>query len=107
MYAVFVTGGKQYKVQEGDTLRVEKLAVEEGSSVEFDSVLLVADGDNVEVGSPYVEGRKVQATVRSQGRGKKIKVVKFKRRKGYRRQMGHRQSYTELEITGISPSAGS
>lgn len=107
MYAVFVTGGKQYKVQQGDTLRVEKLAVEEGSSVEFNSILLVADGDTVEVGSPYVEGRKVLATVRSHGRGKKIKVVKFKRRKGYRRQMGHRQSYTELEITDISLSASS
>ena len=105
MYAVFVTGGKQYKVQQGDTLRVEKLAAEEGSSVQFNSILLVADGDNVEVGSPYVEGRKILATVRSHGRGKKIKVVKFKRRKGYRRQMGHRQSYTELEITDISPSA--
>lgn len=105
MYAVFVTGGKQYKVQQGDTLRVEKLAVEEGSSMEFDSILLVADGDRVEVGSPYVEGRKILATVRSHGRGKKVKVVKFKRRKGYLRQMGHRQSYTELEITDISPGA--
>lgn len=101
MYAVIVTGGKQYRVKEGDTLRVEKLTAAEGDTVEFDRVLAVGDGDSLQVGSPYVEGGKVSATVKSHGRGKKIKVIKFKRRKGYRRQMGHRQSYTELQVASI------
>jgi len=102
MYAVIATGGKQYKVAEGDTLRIEKLAAEAGQAVEFDKVLLVADGDKVNIGTPYVDGGKVSAKVNIHGRGKKIEVIKFKRRKQYRKQMGHRQDFTEVEITGIS-----
>ncbi len=102
MYAVIKTGGKQYRVAEGDTLRVEKLGVEEGGDVEFDQVLMVADGDKVTVGAPLVDGGKVTATVVSNGRGKKVKIIKFRRRKHHRKQMGHRQSYTEVKITGIS-----
>jgi large subunit ribosomal protein L21 len=102
MYAVIQTGGKQYRVSQGDTLRVEKLGAEEGASIDIDKVLMVADGDNVTVGTPYVDGGKVTATVKSQGRGKKVKIVKFKRRKQYLKRQGHRQWYTELEITGIS-----
>jgi large subunit ribosomal protein L21 len=101
MYAVIKSGGKQYQVQEGDTIRVEKLSVKEGGKVTLDEVLLVADGDKVTVGTPNVAGAKVTATVQSHGRGPKVKIVKFKRRKHYQRQTGHRQSYTELAITGI------
>jgi len=102
MYAVIKCGGKQYRVSQGDTLRVEKLATEAGASVDIDSVLMVADGDNVTVGAPYVAGGKVTATVTKHGRADKISIVKFRRRKHYRRQMGHRQHFTELEITAIS-----
>lgn len=102
MYAVVKTGGKQYRVVEGGRLRVERLDAEPGSEIELDHVLLVADGDNVTVGSPLIEGAKVTATVAAHGRGKKIEVVKFRRRKNYRRQAGHRQHFTELQITGIS-----
>ena len=102
MYAVIVTGGKQYRVAEGDVLRVEKLSVDAGESVDLDKVLMVADGDDVRVGAPYLDGGRVTATVKSHGRGKKIKIVKFRRRKHHRKQMGHRQDYTELQITGIA-----
>ena len=102
MYAVIKTGGKQYRVTEGETLKVEKLDVEEGAAVEFDQVLMIADGDQVQVGAPYVEGARVTATVQSQGRGPKVLIVKFRRRKHYRKTQGHRQSYTELKISGIS-----
>jgi large subunit ribosomal protein L21 len=102
MYAVIATGGKQYRVAEGDTIRVEKLTADEGSAVEFEKVLMVADGDDVKVGAPYIDGGKVSATVKAHGRGKKVEIVKFRRRKHHRKQMGHRQSYTEIEITGIS-----
>ena len=102
MYAVIKSGGKQYKVQEGDTIRVEKINAEEGGEISLDEVLMVADGDNVSVGAPVVEGASVAATVASHGRGEKIKVIKFKRRKHHRKQMGHRQAYTELKITGIN-----
>ncbi len=102
MYAVFTTGGKQYKVQQGDRLKVERLAAEEGAELEFDKVLLVGDVDDVKVGAPYLDGVKVSARVTTHGRGKKIKVVKFKRRKNYLRTQGHRQAYTEVEITGIA-----
>ena len=105
MHAVFVTGGKQYRVTEGDILRVEKLATEEGGTVDFDKVLMVTDGEETRLGAPYVEGGKVTAKVRSHGRHKKIRIIKFKRRKHHMKQMGHRQYFTELEITGISPSA--
>ncbi len=102
MYAVIKSGGKQYKVREGDTLRVEKIDVEEGGEISLDDILMVADGDDISVGTPIVAGATVAATVKSHGRGPKIKVIKFKRRKQHRKQMGHRQAYTELEITGIN-----
>ena len=102
MYAVVKTGGKQYRVAEGDTLKVEKLGVEEGETVELDKVLMVADGEEIKVGAPYLKGGKVTATVKSNGRGKKIKIIKFRRRKHHMKRQGHRQSYTELTITGIS-----
>lgn len=102
MYAVVVTGGKQYRVMKGEVLRVELLDVEPGSTVEFDNVLLLGDGEKVTVGTPQVEGAKVTATVKAHGRADKIRIVKFRRRKHHRKQMGHRQHYTEVEITGIS-----
>jgi len=102
MYAVIATGGKQYRVAEGDTLRIEKLDAEEGSTVEFDKVLMVGEGDDVKIGAPVVEGAKVSATVKGHGRGKKIEIIKFRRRKHHRKQMGHRQDYTEVQITGIN-----
>lgn len=102
MYAVFQSGGKQHRVAEGQVVRLEKLENETGATVEFDKVLLVADGDNVSVGAPYVSGGKVTAEVVSHGRGEKLKVVKFRRRKHSRSQVGHRQWFTEVKITGIS-----
>ena len=102
MYAVVKTGGKQYRVSEGDILRVEKLDVEEGATVELDQVLMMGEGEDVTVGTPIIEGSKVIATVRAQGRHKKVKIIKFRRRKHHMKRMGHRQSFTELEITGIS-----
>ncbi len=102
MYAVIKTGGKQYRVSEGQTLRVEKLEIEEGTSVEFDKVLMVTDGVHINIGTPYLEGAKVSATVKSQGRGQKLRIIKFRRRKHYRKTQGHRQLYTELLISGIS-----
>lgn len=104
MYAVIKTGGKQYRVAEGQTLKIEKLDVEEGAAVEFDTVLMIADGDQIKVGSPYIDGARVSATVKSQGRGPKVLIVKFKRRKHYRKTQGHRQSFTEVRIGGISAS---
>lgn len=101
MYAVIKTGGKQYRVREGDVLRVEKLAGEQGATIQFDEVLMVGEGDDVKLGTPFVSGTQVSATVLGQGRADKIKVVKFKRRKNYLRQKGHRQAYTEVEITSI------
>nr|WP_086939661.1 50S ribosomal protein L21 [Thaumasiovibrio occultus] len=102
MYAVFQSGGKQHRVSEGQVLRLEKLDVETGASVEFDSVLLVANGEEVTVGAPLIDGGKVTAEVISHGRGDKVKIVKFRRRKHSRKQMGHRQWFTEVKITGIS-----
>jgi large subunit ribosomal protein L21 len=102
MYAVIKTGGKQYRVTEGETLKVEKLAFDEGSTIELDNVLMVADGDNIKVGTPLVKGSKVTATIKSHGRGKKIEIIKFRRRKHHQKRTGHRQDYTELEITAIS-----
>lgn len=102
MYAVLLTGGKQYRVAEGDKLRVEKLAAEQGATVEFDKVLMIAEGDDVKVGTPYLAGGKVTATVKAQGRAKKVRIVKFKRRKHHLKRQGHRQWYTEVEVTGIS-----
>ena len=102
MYAVIKTGGKQYRVEEGQTLNVEKLDADAGSSIDLDEVLMVANGDDVKIGTPYVESGKVSAEVVAHGRGDKIRIVKFKRRKHFRKQMGHRQSYTTIKITGIS-----
>ena len=102
MYAVIQTGGKQYRVSEGDTVKVEKLDADEGASVDIDSVLMVADGDDIKVGTPFVDGGKVTATIKSHGRGKKIEIMKFRRRKHHQKKTGHRQYYTELEITGIN-----
>lgn len=100
--AIIRTGGKQYRVETGTVLRVEKLDAEVGSKIDLDDVLLVGTGDSVKVGTPVVSGAKVTAEVTAQGRGKKVIVYKFRRRKQYRRKRGHRQYYTELKITGIS-----
>jgi large subunit ribosomal protein L21 len=102
MYAVFQSGGKQHRVSEGQTLRLEKLDVATGAEVEFDKVLLVANGEDVKVGAPLVEGGKVTAEVVQHGRGDKVKIVKFRRRKHSRKQQGHRQWFTEVKITGIN-----
>ncbi len=102
MFAVIVSGGKQYRVQEGQTLKLEKLAAEAGSSVEFDRVLLVGNGDDIKVGAPVVDGAKVAAEVVSHGRGDKVTIVKFRRRKHHMKRQGHRQWFTEVKITGIS-----
>ncbi len=101
MYAVIQTGGKQYRLSAGDTVRVETLDAEEGASVEFDNILMVADGENIKIGTPFVEGGKVVAKVKAHGRHKKIEIIKFNRRKHYDKRTGHRQNYTELEITDI------
>lgn len=101
MYAVIKTGGKQYRVEEGQRLRVEKLPGNPGETIELDQVLLVAGGETPKIGQPLVEGAKVSAEILAQDRAKKIIVFKLKRRKNYRRKYGHRQPYTELKITGI------
>ena len=101
MQAVIKTGGKQYRVSEGDKLNVESLVAGAGEDVEFAEVLMLADDDNIEIGSPFVEGAKVTAKVVEHGRGEKILIVKFKRRKHYLRRKGHRQNYTRVEITGV------
>jgi large subunit ribosomal protein L21 len=105
MYAVIQTGGKQYRVAEGETLRVEKLAASAGDKLTFDSLLFADDGGNVLVGRPLVAGVKVEAEVVEQGLGKKIIIFKYKRRKSYRRKQGHRQPYTALKITSIKAGA--
>lgn len=102
MYAVIKTGGKQYRVQEGDILRVEKLKAEEGQTFEFDEVLAVSKDDGLTVGTPYVEGAKVEAKVLGQGKDKKIIVFKYKAKKNYRKKQGHRQPFTEIQITKIN-----
>lgn len=102
MYAVIESGGKQHRVEPGEVLKLEKLDVATGEAIEIDKVLLVADGDDVKVGAPYLEGGKVSAEVVAHGRGSKVKIVKFHRRKHHRKQMGHRQWYTQVKITGIS-----
>lgn len=102
MYAVIVSGGKQHRVIEGETLKLEKIETETGGIVEFDRVLLVADGDDVKVGGPLVEGAKVSAEVVRHGRGEKIRIIKFRRRKHSMKRQGHRQWFTEVKITGIT-----
>jgi large subunit ribosomal protein L21 len=101
MYAVVATGGKQYRVQEGDTLRIEKIAGEVGSDVAFDQVLMVSDGDDVKIGQPVLENAVVNGTIVEQGKGRKILVFKYKRRKRYRRKQGHRQLFTAVKIGTI------
>jgi large subunit ribosomal protein L21 len=102
MYAVIATGGKQYRVEKGGVVRVEKLDAAPGSTVEFDQVLLVADGTNVQVGSPLLKGSKVLGTVEKHDRSDKVVIVKFRRRKHYLRGGTHRQPYTQVRITEIS-----
>lgn len=102
MYAVIVTGGKQYRVVQGDKVRVEKLDAVEGDAVELDKVLMIADGDDIKIGAPFVAGGKVTAKVNAHGRGDKVEIIKFRRRKHHMKRQGHRQAFTELEITGIS-----
>jgi large subunit ribosomal protein L21 len=102
MYAIVRTGGKQYQVAQGDQLRVESLAGNVGETVELDDILLVADGEKVQIGKPQVAGAKVTATIVEQGKAKKVLVYKKKRRQGYEVKNGHRQQYTALRIDGIS-----
>ena len=102
MYAVIKTGGKQFKVSEGDTLKVEKLGTEIGKKFNVNTVLTLVDGEKVTIGSPLVTGASVSATVLSHGRGDKVKIFKMNRRKGYRKSQGHRQSYTEIKIDKIA-----
>jgi large subunit ribosomal protein L21 len=102
MYAVIATGGKQYRVEQGTVLMVEKLEGEPGATVEFGDVLLIGNGDSIQVGSPLIKGGKVTATVEKHGKGEKKVIVKFRRRKHYLRQGTHRQQYTQIKITGIS-----
>ena len=102
MQAIIVTGGKQYKVAEGDVLFIEKLEAEAGESVVFDRVLAIVDGENTKIGAPVVENAKVDATVVKNGKGKKIRIFKYTPKKGYRKRQGHRQPYTKVEIAKIS-----
>lgn len=101
MYAIIETGGKQYRVQEGDVIRVEKLDVAEGTAVKFDKVLLVADDANLNVGKPYVDGAVVEAMVEKQGKNKKVIAYKFKRKIDFRNKKGHRQPFTQVKIEKI------
>ena len=101
MYAVFRSGGKQYRASKGDVLKLEKLDADEGASVSFDEVLLVGEGKDIQVGTPLLSGTSVSGTVIKQGKGKKVSVVKFRRRQNYLRQHTHRQHFTEVEITDI------
>jgi large subunit ribosomal protein L21 len=102
MYAVIESGGKQHRVVEGERLKLEKLTgTEAGETVEFDRVLLVANGDDIKIGQPVVEGAKVTAEVLGDGRGEKVQIIKFRRRKHHMKRQGHRQWFTEVKITGI------
>ena len=102
MYAVIQSGGKQHRVVEGETLKVELLKAETGSTITFDDVLMVVNGDSIQIGAPVVAGATVTAEVVGHGRHDKIRIIKMRRRKHYRKQQGHRQWFTELKITGIS-----
>ena len=104
MYAVIKSGGKQHRVTPGETLKLEKLDVAAGKEVKFDKVMLLADGDEVQIGTPFVEGAEVTAEVLGHAKSKKVNVIKFNRRKQYRRKAGHRQWYTEVKITNIPGS---
>ncbi|MCX8664588.1 50S ribosomal protein L21 [Gilliamella sp. B2840] len=102
MYAVFQSGGKQHRVSEGQVIRLEKIEVETGAEVVFDKVLMVANGEDIKVGAPFVEGATIKAEIVEHGRGDKVKIVKFRRRKHYRKQQGHRQWFTDVKITAIA-----
>jgi large subunit ribosomal protein L21 len=102
MYAVIATGGKQYRVEKGAVLRVEKLLGEPGSTVEFNEVLLIADGEHVQLGSPKLQGGRVTATIEKHAQGDKVSIIKFRRRKHYLRQKNHRQHYTQVRVTDIT-----
>lgn len=102
LYAIIATGGKQYRVQEGDHIKVEQLTGNPGEAIEFNNVLLLADGEDVSIGSPLVEGSKVMGEVQEHARAKKIDIIKFKRRKHHIKRMGHRQHYTNVKITSIT-----
>jgi large subunit ribosomal protein L21 len=101
MYAVIESGGKQHRVKAGDVIKLEKLAGEPGATIEFDKILLQSDGKEVKIGTPYIEGAKVSGEVVKHDRHKKINILKFKRRKNYMKQQGHRQDYTEVKITKV------
>ena len=101
-YAIFQTGGKQYRVKQGDTIRVESIPGDEGDAIEFDEVLMLSQDGNVSVGAPTVDGARVTTEVVGKGRGKKIIVFKYKAKTRYRRKNGHRQNYTDLRVIGIS-----
>ncbi len=102
MYAVFETGGKQYKASVGDVLFIEKLNVEAGETVKFDKVLLVSDNGEIKAGTPYVDGAVVEAQLEKNGKGKKIRIFKYKAKKTYRRRIGHRQPYSKVVITAVN-----
>jgi large subunit ribosomal protein L21 len=102
MYAIIKTGGKQYRVAQGERLKVETIAADVGAEIVLDQVLLVADGENIKTGGPLVSGASVKATVVSHGRGEKVSIFKMQRRKHFRKHQGHRQNHTEIEISGIS-----
>ena len=102
MYAVIQSGGKQHRVKEGQVVRLEKIDLEKGATVDFDKILMVGEGEDLTLGAPYLDKAKVSGEVVEQGRGKKIKIIKFQRRKHSRKQMGHRQWFTEVKITSIS-----
>jgi large subunit ribosomal protein L21 len=101
MHAVIVSGGKQYRVQEGDILKLEKLPVEAGTTIDFNQVLMVGEGEKIQIGKPYLTGCVVKASVLEHGRHDKVRIIKFRRRKHHMKQMGHRQSYTQVKITAI------
>jgi large subunit ribosomal protein L21 len=102
MYAVIKSGGKQHRVEPGEVLELEKLDAETGQVIDFSEVMMIGEGADVKIGAPFVEGGKVTAEVVEHGRGKKVRIIKMRRRKHYRRQAGHRQSYTKIKITEIS-----
>jgi large subunit ribosomal protein L21 len=102
MYAVIKTGGKQYRVENGLRLKIEQIPGDVGSELVIDQVLMIADGDNVSLGKPVLDGASVKATVLQQGRHDKVRIFKMRRRKHYQKHQGHRQNYTEIRITGIS-----
>jgi large subunit ribosomal protein L21 len=102
MYAVIQSGGKQHRVKEGQVVRLEKIDLEKGATVDFDKILMVGEGEDLTLGAPYLDKAKVSGEIVEQGRGKKIKIIKFQRRKHSRKQMGHRQWFTEVKITSIS-----